>query len=81
MYKRQLDGGAHFFDEGVGQLVGHVQTEACRAPAQPGVDDAALAGNKFDEGGRFLVDLGQGLEAPPAAVAALILGVLSLIHI
>ena len=70
-----LDGGAHFFDEGVGQLVGHVQTEACRAPAQPCVDDAALAGNKFDVGGRFLVDLGQGLEAPPAAVAALILGV------
>ena len=70
-----LDGGAHFFNKFVGQLVGHVQTEACSAPAEPGVDDTALAGDKFDVGWRFFVDFGQGLEAPPAAVAALILGI------
>src|SRR5699024_6928819 len=65
-----FDGGADLFDEAVGQLVGHVQPEAGRAPAEPGVDDAALAGDECDVGGGLLVYLGQGLEAPPAAVAA-----------
>ena len=70
-----LDGGAHFFNKAVGQLVGHIQPETGCAPAEPGVDDAALARDKFDIGGGLLVDFGQGLKAPPAAVAALVLGV------
>ena len=31
--------------------------------------------DKIDIGGGLLVDFGQGLKAPPAAVAALVLGV------
>ena len=70
-----LDGGADLLDEFVRQLVGHIQPEAGSAPTQPCVDDAALAGDELHKGGGLLVDLRQGLEAPPAAVAALVLGV------
>ena len=70
-----LDGSADLLNEGVRQLVGHVQTETRRTPAQPGVDDAALAGDELHKGGGLLVDFRQGLEAPPAAVAALVLRV------
>ena len=58
-----LDGGADLLNEGVRQLVGHVQTETRRTPAQPGVDDAALAGDELHKGGGLLVDFRQGLEA------------------
>ena len=70
-----LDGGADLFDEFVRQLVGHIQPETGSTPTQPCVDDAALAGDELHKGGGLLVDLRQGLEAPPAAVAALVLGV------
>ena len=69
-----LDGGAHLLNEFVGQLIGYIQPEACRAAPQPGVDDTARAGDELHIGGGLLVDLGQGLKAPPAAVAALVLG-------
>ena len=70
-----LDSSTNFFNEVVRQLVGHIQPEARRTAAQPGVDDAAFAGDELHIGGVLLVHLGQGLKAPPAAVAALILGV------
>ena len=69
-----LDGGAHLLNEFVGQLIGYIQPEACRAAPQPGVDDTARAGDELHIGGGLLVDLGQGLKAPPAAVTALVLG-------
>ena len=69
-----LDGGADLLDEAVGQLVGHIQPEARSPAVQPGVDDAALPGDERHIGGVLLVDLGQGLEAPPAAVPALVPG-------
>ena len=69
-----LDGGAHLLNEFVGQLIGYIQPEACRATPQPGVDDTARAGDELHIGGGLLVDLGQGLKAPPAAVAVLVLG-------
>ena len=46
-----FDGSANFFNKIVGQLVGYVQPEAGRAQIQPGVDDAALAADKFHVGG------------------------------
>ena len=70
-----LDGGADLLNEFVRQFVGHIQPETGSAPAQPCVDDAALAGDELHKGGGLLVDLRQGLETPPAAVAALVLGV------
>ena len=69
-----LDGGAHLLNEFVGQLVGYIRPEACRAAPQPGVDDTARAGDELHIGGGLFVDLGQGLKAPPAAVAVLVLG-------
>ena len=69
-----LDGGAHLLNEFVGQLIGYIQPEACRAAPQPGVDDTARASDELHIGRGLLVDLGQGLKAPPAAVAALVLG-------
>ena len=65
-----LDGSTDLFNKGVRQLVGHVQPEASRTPAQPGIDNAALAGDELHKGGGLLVDLRQGLEPPPAAVSA-----------
>src|SRR5699024_1520322 len=65
---------ADLLDEAVGQFVGHVQPEARRPPAQPGVDDAAFSGDEPGVRGVLLVYFGQGLEAPPAAVAALVVG-------
>ena len=65
-----FDGSADFFNEIIGQLVGHIQPEARRAQVQPSVDDAALAADKIYIGGRILLHLGQCLKAPPAAVAA-----------
>ena len=44
-----LDGGTHFFNKAVGQLVGHIQPETGCAPAEPGVDDAALARDEIDD--------------------------------
>ncbi len=70
-----FDGGADLFDKIVRQLIGHIQPEAGSAQPQPCVDDAALAADKFHVGGGFLLHLGQGLKAPPAAVAADITGV------
>ena len=70
-----LDSGANLFNKVVRQLVGHIQTEACGTAPQPCVNDTALAGDELHIGGVLFVHLGQGLEAPPAAVAALILGV------
>ena len=70
-----LDGGADLLNERVWQLVGHIQPETGSTTAQPCVDDAALAGDELHKGGGLLVDLRQGLEAPPAAVAALVFGV------
>ena len=70
-----LDGGADLLNKFVRQLVGHIQTETGSTTAQPCVDDAALAGDELHKGGGLLIDLRQGLEAPPAAVAALVLGV------
>ena len=70
-----LDSGADLFNKVVRQLVGHIQTEACGTAPQPCVNDTALAGDELHIGGVLFVHLGQGLEAPPAAVAALILGV------
>ena len=46
-----FDGSTNFFNKIVGQLVGYVQPEAGRAQIQPGVDDAALAADKFHVGG------------------------------
>ena len=69
-----LDGGAHLLNEFVGQLIGYIQPEACRAAPQPGVDDTARAGDELHIGGGLLIDLGQGLKAPPAAVTTLVLG-------
>ena len=70
-----FDGGADLLNKFVRQLVGHIQPEAGSTTAQPCVDDAALAGDELHKGGGLLVDLRQGLKAPPAAVAALVLGV------
>ena len=70
-----LDGGADLLDERVRQLIGHIQPETGSTTAQPCVDHAALAGDEFHKGGGLLIDLRQGLKAPPAAVAALVLGV------
>ena len=42
--------GADLLDEFVGQLVGHVQTEAGGAAVQPGVDNAALPADKVHVG-------------------------------
>ncbi len=70
-----LDSGADLFNKVVRQLIGHIQPEACRTALQPCVDHAALAGDELHVGGVLFVHLGQGLEAPPAAVAALVFGV------
>ena len=70
-----LDGGADLLDKRVRQLIGHIQPETGSTPTQPCVDHAALAGDELHKGGGLLVDLRQGLKAPPAAVAALVLGV------
>ena len=70
-----LDGGAHLLNEFVGQLIGYIQPEACRAAPQPSVDDTARASDELHIGRGLLVDLGQGLKAPPAAVAADITGI------
>ena len=70
-----LDGGADLLNKFVRQLVGHIQPETGSTPTQPCVDDAALAGDELHKGRGLLIDLRQGLEAPPAAIAALVLGV------
>ena len=69
-----LDGLADALNEEVGQLVGHVQPEAGSAQLHPGVDHAALAADEVLVIGVFLPNLGQGVEAPPASVAAGVLG-------
>ena len=65
-----LHGLADALNKRVGQLVGHVKAEARSTQPEPGVDDAALAADKVDVGRRVLLHFGQGLKAPPAAVAA-----------
>ena len=66
---------ADALDEIVGQFVRHVQPKAAGPAGEPGVDDAALAADELLVGGVVLPHLGQGLEAPPAAVAAGVFGV------
>ena len=66
-------GGLELADEGVGQLIGHVEAPAARAGAQPPADDAVLAVDVVPVSGVGLLDVGQVLDAPPAAVAAVLL--------
>ena len=64
-----LDLFAHQGDDLVGQLVCHIQPEAGGPQPQPAVKDAALAGDHvLLPAGFALVDLGQGVKPPPAAV-------------
>ena len=67
-----LDRCAHRVQKRVRQLVGDVQPEAVRAHVHPAVDHAALAGDESGKGGVVLVDLRQGVDVPPAGVAAVL---------
>ena len=57
------------FDEGVGQLVGHIQPPAGGAHPQPFADDAVLPAYKLLIAGIGLLHVGQGVHAPPALIA------------
>ena len=70
-----FDGGTNFFNEIIGQLIGHIEPEARGTQPQPGVNNTALAADEIHIGGRILLHLGQCLKAPPAAVAAAVAGV------
>ena len=57
-------------DEVVGQLVGHVQTEAIGAQAHPVGNDAILSCDDVLQKSRVhLIDAGEGVDAPPGGVA------------
>ena len=61
-------GGLDLGDEVVGQLVGHVKAPAAGTGAQPLAHHAVLAADELAVLGVALIQVGQGVNAPPAAV-------------
>ena len=70
-----FDGGTDLFDKIIRQFIRHIQPEAGSPQPQPCINHATLAADKVAVRGVLLFHFGQGLKAPPAAVAADITGI------